>query len=404
MSSSLDGLRVLDLSRVLAGPVCTQVLGDLGADIIKIEKPGAGDDTRQWGPPYLKDKDGNDTTESAYYLSCNRNKRSVSIDISRPEGQDLLRQLAARSDVLIENFKVGGLEKYGLGYEQLRRHAPRLVYCAISGFGQTGPLASEPGYDFIAQAMSGLMASTGEPGGQPMKAGVALSDVMTGLYGAIGILAALRHRDSTGEGQMVDLSLLDVSVAGMTNIAQYYLTAGEPAPRMGNAHATIVPYQTFPTRDGHVVIAVGNNTQFSRLCGFIGRAEWSADPRFSTNRERVRHRAELCAMLSDIFRGETTAYWVDGLRGIDVPAGPVNTIEQVFADDQIGARGMRIAMPHPYAAGPVPLVGSPLKLSAAPVRYDRAPPVCGQHTGEVLREILGLSEDAIQALKDGAII
>ncbi len=404
MSGALSGIRILDLTRVLAGPLCTQILGDLGADIIKVEKPGAGDDTRAWGPPFLKGKDGQDTGESAYYLSANRNKRSASIDIATKDGQALIHALLEQSDVLIENFKVGSLEKYGLGYEDLRIKYPRLIYCSITGFGQTGPLSSEPGYDFIVQAMGGLMASTGPKDGEPTKAGVALSDVMTGLYAAIGILSALHHRDKTGAGQMVDLALLDVTLAGMTNLAQHYLTSGKIVPRMGNAHSTIVPYQAFATVDGHVVIAVGNDTQFKRLCTVLSKPEWASDPRFTTNSARVRHRADLAPLLAALIATRDTAYWVKAFQDADVPVGPVNTMDQVFAMDQIKAREMDITLPHPLSADPVHMVGSPLKLSATRVSYRTAPPYAGKDTDDVLKNVLGLDQKAIAALRDKGTI
>ena len=406
---SLDGIRVLDLSRVLAGPFCTQMLGDLGAEILKIEKPGNGDDTRSWGPPYLKDKDGNDTSESAYYLSCNRNKKSVAVDIKTPEGQELIKELIAQSDVVIENFKVGGLEKYGLGYEQLKDEFPSLIYCCISGFGQNGPLAPEPGYDFLAQAMAGLMACTGEKDGQPMKVGVALSDIMTGYNAAIGILAALRHRDQTGgkqsgEGQMVDVALTDCTLAAMTNLAQYYLTSGKLAPRQGNAHASIVPYRACEASDGHIIIAVGNDGQFRRFCDCIGKPEWADDPRFQTNRARVTHRETLEPMIDAVIAGQTIDAWVKIFYEADVPCGPVNTMDRVFAMEQIQARGMQIEMHHPYAAEPVSLVGSPIKMSATPARYDLPPPICGADTDMILKEMLDLDDQAIAELKKRNII
>jgi crotonobetainyl-CoA:carnitine CoA-transferase CaiB-like acyl-CoA transferase len=391
---ALTGIRVLDLSRILAGPLCTQILGDLGADVVKIEKPGEGDDTRKWGPPFLKDADGNDTSESAYYLSVNRNKRSLALDIATPEGQRLIHALLGKADVLIQNFKVGGLEKYGLGYEQLRERYPGLVYCAITGFGRNGPLAGEPGYDFLAQAMGGLMAATGTAEGEPMKAGVALSDVMTGLYAAIGILAALHRRGETGEGQLVDVSLLDSTVAGMVNLAQYYLTSGKIAPRLGNAHSTIVPYQVFATADGHVILAVGNDGQFRRFCAFIGRADWAADEKYATNPARVRNRAELVPMIEAVVKTQPTAYWVENMRDCDVPAGPVNTMDQVFAMEQVAARGMKVPLAHPLSPEPLHVVGSPLKLSATPVEYRSAPPVNGQHTEEILQDWLGIDAAA----------
>ncbi len=402
MTSSLAGLRVLDLTRVLAGPYCTQMLGDLGAEVIKVERPFSGDDTRQWGPPFLKDADGGETTESAYYLSVNRNKKSVAIDITTPEGQALIRNLIGQSDILIENFKVGGLDKYGLGYEQLREEFPSLIYCAISGYGQTGTLSNEPGYDFVAQGMSGLMACTGEPDGPPIKAGVALSDIITGLHAAIGILAALNHRRETGAGQMVDVSLLDCSLASLTNIAQYYLTSGQNAPRTGNAHSTIVPYQNFETADGHVIIAIGNDGQFGRFCDFIEQSEWSKDERFATNRARLRHRDSLVPMIADIIGAKPTEHWIEGLRAVSVPTGPINKMDEVFAEPQVQKREMQISMAHLY--GDIDLVGSPLKLSATPPSYDLAPPVCGQHTSEVLQDVLGVTEDTLGDLQNRKII
>lgn len=404
MNKALDDIRVLDLSRVLAGPFCTQMLGDMGAEIIKIEKPGAGDDTRSWGPPFLKDANGTDTSESAYYLSVGRNKKSVAIDIKTAEGQALIRDILKECDILIHNFKVGGLEKYGLGYDQLKADYPALIYCAISGFGQTGPLAPEPGYDFLAQGMAGLMACTGEPDGEPMKAGVALSDVMTGLNAATGILAALHSRSRTGRGQMVDVALTDCTLAALTNIAQYYLTSGKCAPRLGNAHSTIVPYQAFKARDGYIILAVGNDSQFRRFCAFAGKPEWSDDPRFATNTARLAHRDVLCPMIADLIAAQTCAYWIEELREVDVPCGPVNTMDQVFAMDQTQARAMEIHMDHPLAPEPVALVGSPLKFSDTPVSYEIAPPVTGQHTSAVLKALLDLSGEEIAALERRMVI
>ena len=401
MSGALSGLRVVDLSRVLAGPVCTQILGDLGAEIIKIERPGQGDDTRKWGPPFLKDANGNDTAESAYYLSANRNKRSVAVDITQAAGQAVIHRLLENADVLIENFKTGGLEKYGLGYEQLKDKYPRLVYCSITGFGQTGPLASEPGYDFLAQAMGGLMAITGVPDGEPMKAGVALSDVMTGLYAAIGILAALQSRHATGKGQMVDLALLDCTIASLTNIAQYFLTSGNLAPRLGNAHSTIVPYQAFQAKDGHVIIAVGNDTQFARMAKYIGHENWATDARFATNTARVKNRAVLVPMIEKALAKKTVADWVAGFQDVDVPVAPVNDMAQAFAMPQTQARDMQIGMQHDH--GPIALTGSPLKLSGTPVTYRHAPPPCGRDSVAVLKE-LGFSDLTIRDLKDKGII
>jgi crotonobetainyl-CoA:carnitine CoA-transferase CaiB-like acyl-CoA transferase len=404
MKKSLEGIRVLDLSRVLAGPLCTQILGDLGAEIIKIEKPGEGDDTRLWGPPFLKYQEGQDTTESAYYLSANRNKKSVAIDLKHPEGQALIHRLIAQSDILIENFKVGGLEKYGLGYAQLKTQYPSLIYCSITGFGQNGPLASEPGYDFLAQGMGGLMTATGTASGPPTKAGVAVSDVMTGLYAAIGILAALQHREKTGAGQMVDVALLDCTLSAMTNIAQYYLTSGQIAPRVGNAHSTIVPYQDFESVDGHIIIAVGNNGQFARLCQAIGKIEWAEDARFKTNQARLKNRDVLVPLLADILKTKTTADWLALMLDADVPAGPVNRMDEVFAMKQIQAREMQITLPHGLTGKDISLVGSPLKLSETPVSYALAPPVLGQHTDAVLKALLHLDADNLKALRDKGVI
>jgi len=404
MPSSLDGIRVLDLSRVLAGPVCTQILGDLGAEIIKIEKPGEGDDTRQWGPPFLKDKDGNDTQESAYYLSCNRNKKSVTVDISKPEGQKIIHALAAKSDILIHNFKVGGLDKYGLGFVAMHEKHPHLIYTAISGFGQDGPLASEPGYDLMAQAMGGLMGHTGAEGQDPTKAGVALVDVMTGLYAAIGTLAALHAREKTGKGQMVDLALLDVTLAAMTNIAQYYLTSGKAPKRFGNAHATIVPYQSFRAKDGHMVIAIGNDHQFRKFAAALGKPEWADDPRFAHNSARVANRDILVPMIAEVLAARSVDDWVALMREIDVPAAPVNSIDKVFAIDQIQSRGMEIEMPHPQSPSPIKLVGSPFHLSGTPVSYRLPPPVMGSHTAEVLTVLTGLSQAELADLQAKKVI
>jgi crotonobetainyl-CoA:carnitine CoA-transferase CaiB-like acyl-CoA transferase len=395
----LENIRVLDLSRVLAGPYCSQILGDMGAEILKIEKPGAGDDTRSWGPPYLKDKDGNDTTESAYYLSCNRNKKSVAIDIATKKGQDIIHQLIARSDILIENFKTGGLKKYGLDYDQIKEQYPSLIYCSISGFGRTGPLATEPGYDFLAQGMAGLMAHTGEPETAPMKVGVALSDIMTGLNACIGILAALHARTLTGKGQCVDVALTDCTLSAMTNIAQYYLTSGKTAPRVGNAHPSIVPYQVFETADTHIILAVGNDGQFAKFCTLARHPEWANDPRFIKNKDRVLHRQTLVAMIAEAMKKHSSEHWLNLCEEADVPAGPINTMDKVFAMEQIQARGMKIEMNHALSPTPIPLVGSPFKFSETPVSYERAPPFCGQDTDDVLKNLLGLDEATIAELK-----
>lgn len=403
MKGALSGLRVLDISRVLAGPFCTQILGDLGAEIIKIEQPGKGDDTRHWGPPFLKDKDGNDTSESAYYLSANRNKRSLAIDMAAPEGQKLIRDLAGQSDILIENFKTGGLAKYGLAYHDLKDDYPHLIYCSITGFGQTGPLAKEPGYDFLAQAMSGLMAITGEPDGKPIKVGVALSDIITGLYASIGILAAVQSRHDTGKGQYVDVALLDCTLASMTNIAQFYLTSGDLAARRGNAHATIVPYQAFETADGYIIVAVGNDRQFQRLAEALGQG-WAGDSRFQINENRVKHRDDLVPIIAGLLKQKSSAHWLALFEKYDVPAGPVNTMDQVFDMDQIKARDMKISMKHSSAPDEIDLVGSPLKLSETPVHYHSPPPVLGQHSDDILCGLLDMTDQDVQKLKEKGIV
>lgn len=389
MALALEGIRVLDLSRVLAGPTATQILGDLGADITKIERPESGDDTRAWGPPYLEGS----TQESAYYLSANRNKKSVCVDIATPQGQDIIHALLKQSDILVENFKVGSLAKYGLAYEQLKSRYPNLIYCSITGFGREGPLAHEPGYDFIAQAMGGMMSATGEPDREPVKAGVAVSDVMSGLYAVIGILAALQ----SGKGQHVDISLLNVTLAGMTNLAQYYLTSGTPAMRYGNAHSTIVPYQCFKAQDGYIVIAVGNDAQFRKFAQALGAADWSNDERFSTNSARVRHRAILVPLIEAALAQKTVGEWTNLFRHIDVPAGPVNTMDQAFAEEQVQAQQMQIDM------NGIALVGSPLKLSETPVSYRVPPPRLGQHTDDILAG-LGYTEAQIAAFRRDKII
>lgn len=402
--SALNGIRILDLSRVLAGPAATQILGDLGAEILKIEKPFDGDDTRKWGPPFLNDTDGNPTTESAYYLSVNRNKKSLAIDMATEDGQKLILGLLSRCDILIENFKTGGLAKYGLDYASLKDEFPGLIYCSITGFGQTGPLAGEPGYDLVAQAMGGLMATTGAPDGDPMKASVAVSDVITGLYATIGIFAALQARTKTGVGQHVDVALLDTMLATMTNLAQYYLTVGKVAPRQGNAHSTIVPYQAFSARDGWLVVAVGNDHQFQKFATYLGHPEWADDPRFQTNPARLHNRDQLVPLITAAFQSRTVGEVVTDLRDLNVPAGPVNSLDKTFAEPQVQARGMEIELDHIITTDPVHLVGSPLKLSASPVSYRIAPPVLGQHTHAVLRDLLGLSNETIKNLADRKII
>ncbi len=403
---ALEGVRVLDLSRVLAGPWAGQTLADLGAEVIKVERPGSGDDTRHWGPPYLVDRDGRPTDRSAYFLAANRNKRSVAIDMSRPEGQALVREMAGQCDVLLENFKVGGLARYGLDYPALSAAHPGLVYCSITGFGQQGPYRDRPGYDFMIQAMGGLMSVTGEadgrPGGGPQKAGVALADVLTGLYASVAVLAALRHRERTGEGQWIDLALLDVQVACMANQALNYLVSGDAPGRLGNAHPNIVPYQAFPSADGHLVVAVGNDAQFRRLCNLVGTPEWADDPRFATNAARVRHRDVLVPELAERLRTRTTDAWLAALEEAGIPCGPINPLDRVFADPQVAARGLRRDFDD--EAGPVPTVASPLRLSATPVTYRRAPPRLGEHTREVLQELLGLDAVRLDELAARGVI
>ncbi len=404
---ALDGLRVLDLSRVLAGPWAGQILGDLGAEVIKVERPGRGDDTRAWGPPYLNDGQGAPTSESAYYLSANRNKQSVTIDITRPEGQRLVKELVAESDVLLENFKVGGLKRYGLDYASLAAINPRLIYCSITGFGQDGPYAERPGYDFLIQGLGGLMSITGqpdgEPGGGPVKAGVALTDITTGLYAAIAVLAAVNHRHQTGQGQHIDMALLDVQVATLANQAMNFLTSGTAPGRMGNAHPNIVPYQTFPAADGDIILTIGNDGQFARFCEVAGRPEWASDERYATNAARVANRDTLIPALRQTTVMKTTAEWLRLLEEAGVPGGPVNTIEQVFQDPQVQHRGLRIDLSHPLTQS-VPLVGSPLRLSGSPVRYQAAPPLLGEHTAEVLTGLLGLDATQLAQLKADGVI
>ena len=407
LPKALGHIRVLDLSRVLAGPWCSQNLADLGADVIKIERPEAGDDTRAWGPPYAKDAEGRDTTEAAYYLSANRGKRSVTVDIASVEGQALLRELAKQSDVVLENFKVGHLKRYGLDYETLKAIKPDLVYCSVTGFGQDGPYAHRPGYDFLIQGMGGLMSITGErddlPGGGPQKAGVAITDLMTGMYATVAVLAALTHRDRTGEGQHIDMALLDVQVAMLANMGSNYLNSGKAPKRWGNAHANIVPYQTFACADGYMIVATGNDGQYQKFVEAGGQPELGADARFATNPLRVKHRDVLVPLLAAMVATRTRDDWIARLEAVGVPCGPINDLHDVFENPQVKARGVAIDMPHP-TAGSVKLVRSPMKLSATPTSLDRAPPLLGQHTDEVLREILGRSEEQIAALKAKGVV
>jgi len=407
MPGPLAHLTVLDLSRVLAGPWCTQLLADYGATVVKIERPGSGDDTRAWGPPYLRDAQGRDTSEAAYYIACNRGKRSVAVDFTRPEGQAIVRELARGSDVVVENFKVGGLGKYGLDHERLRRENPRLVYASITGFGQDGPYAERPGYDFIIQGMSGFMSVTGErddlPGGGPQKAGIAITDLMTGMYACTAILAALAHRDRTGEGQHIDACLFDSAVAMMNTLNMNYLVTGVAPGRAGNAHQSIVPYQVFACADGHVIIAVGNDAQFAKFCEAAGMPAWPQDARFATNAARVRNREVLVPLIADVVRTRTQHDWLAALEARGVPCGPINRLDQVFADPPIVARAMRRDLPHPLA-GSVPQVLAPLKLSATPLAFDDPPPLLGQHTAEVLGARLGYDAARLAALDAQGVI
>ncbi|QGZ63415.1 CaiB/BaiF CoA transferase family protein [Paraburkholderia acidisoli] len=407
MAGSLSHLRVLDLSRVLAGPWAAQTLGDLGAEIIKVEKPGSGDDTRTWAPPFVKDANGADTRESAYFMCTNRNKKSVAIDFTQAEGQALVRELAAQSDVLIENFKVGGLKQYGLDFAALHALNPRLVYCSVTGFGQTGPYAPRAGYDFLIQGMGGLMSITGrrddEAGAGPLKVGVALTDVMTGLYASTAILAALAHRDRTGVGQHIDMSLLDVQIACLANQSMNYLNTGEAPRRLGNAHPNVVPYQDFPTADGDMILAVGNDGQFARLCAALGQPELASDARYATNAARVANRETLIPRLRQLTVHRSTDAWVALLEAANVPCGPINDLARVFRNPQVVARGVRVEMTHPQV-GSIPLVASPMRLSASPVEYREPPPLLGEHTAAVLRDLLHLDDAALERLVSARVI
>lgn len=399
---ALSHIRVLDLTRVLAGPWCAQTLADFGADVIKVERPGAGDDTRHWGPPYLKDPDGADTAEAAYYLAANRNKRSVTVDIATPEGQQIVRELAAQSDVVLENYKVGQLKKYGLDYDSLRAVKPDLVYCSVTGFGQTGPYAHRAGYDFIIQGIGGFMSITGErdgePGGGPQKAGVAIADLATGLYSTIAVLAALAHRDRTGEGQYIDMALLDVQVALLANMNTNFLASGKPPVRWGNAHPNIVPYQTFQTRDGWIIVAVGNDGQFRKFVEAGGRPELADDERFATNPSRVRHRDTLVPILAEMVKARDKADWIGALEAAGVPCGPINDLDEVFDNEQVVARGMQVSLPHPCGAD-AKLVRNPIRMSATPPEARTAPPLLGAQTDDVLRDMLGYDDAKIARLR-----
>jgi formyl-CoA transferase len=407
MAGPLSHIRVLDLSRVLAGPWAAQNLADLGAEVIKIERPGTGDDTRGWGPPWLKDAAGKDTTESAYFLSVNRNKKSVTLDIAKPEGQRIARELALRSQVLIENYKVGNLQRYGLDYETLKKDNPGLIYCSVTGFGQDGPYAPRPGYDFIFQGMGGLMSITGErdgqPGAGPQKVGIAITDVLTGMYASVAILAAITHRERTGQGQYIDAALLDTIVAFNANQICSYFASGNVPFRYGNAHAQVVPYEVFATSDGHIILAVGNDSQFADFCQAAARPELAADARFKTNSQRIVHRAELIPVVAEIMRTRSKRDWIATLEAAGVPCGPINNMQEVFEDPQVQHRKLRVDMKHPLG-GIAPVVRSPLRLSETPVEYRLAPPTLGQHNEEVLKGLLGRSDADLQQLKAAGIV
>ena len=407
MAGPLSGLRVLDFSRILAGPWAAQTMADLGAEVIKIERPGTGDDTRQWGPPFIVAKDGSETPDAAYFHCANRGKKSITLDLASAKGQDIARSLARRSDILLENYKRGGLSRYGLGYEDLRAVNPGLVYCSITGFGQTGPYSDRAGYDFLIQAMGGLMSITGErddlPGGGPQKVGVAVTDVLTGLYTAIAALAAVRERGKTGQGKHIDMALFDVAVASTANQAMNYLATGEAPVRMGNAHPNVVPYQTFRTADRYVVVAVGNDSQFARFCEAGGRPDLAADERFKTNAGRIEHRDALIPAVSEMMLSRTQDEWIAALEAVGVPCGPINDLDQIFADPQAVARGLRMELPH-SEAGSVPGVANPIRYVGEPHDYPGGAPVLGEHTGEVLTGLLGMDEDEIGALRAEGIV
>ncbi len=404
MPGPLQGIRVFDMTRILAGPSCTQILGDLGADVIKIERSGAGDDTRYFAPPYIKDEAGEDTSESAYFCAANRNKRSITLDISKPEGQALAKKLIAESQVLVENFKTGGLAKYGLSYDDLKDEFPGLIYCSITGFGQTGPYAKRPGYDVLIQGMSGLMSLTGEPDGEPMKTAVPVADLMAGMYATVSINAALRHREVTGEGQHIDIGMLDVMVAFSTIMGMNYLATGENPTRLGNAHPNIVPYQAFETADGAIILAVGNDGQFQRFCDVAGRPDLAANERYATNGNRLANREELIPQLREIVKEKPMDFWLTELEANSVSCGPIYKMDQVFANEHVQARGMQIEMDQPVTGAKVPLMNSPIKMSGTPAEPRLAPPTVGEHTDTVLGDLLGMSADEIAALRDQGVI
>jgi formyl-CoA transferase len=407
--AALDGIKVLDLSRVLAGPWCTQILADLGADVVKIERPGVGDDTRTWGPPFIKDANGNDTDQASYFTACNRNKRSVTIDMATPDGQALLKQMAAQADIVVENFKTGGLKQYGLDHESLRAANPRLIYCSVTGFGHDGPYAERAGYDLMIQAMTGMMSITGRPddvpGGGPLRVGVALTDLFTGVYASTAILAALQVRDRTGEGQHIDMALLDVGMAILANQASAFLNTGKAPQRQGNSHPSLAPYQDFHTQDGSMLLAIGNNGQFARFCDAAGHAGWATDARFATNTLRVKHREVLIPMMEEVTRTRTTAAWVTLLEDKAVPCGPINDIAQAFDDAQVKSRGLAVTLPRHAGDGIASITGvaSPLRLTATPPVLRHAPPALGQHTQEVLAE-MGIDATRFETLRSAGVV
>ena len=405
LEAPLYNVRVLDLSRILAGPSCTQMLGDLGADVIKVERPEVGDDTRTWGPPYVQDTSATDTSESAYYLCANRNKRSIAIDITQGKGQDLIYSLLAHCDILVENFKVGGLKKYALDYDTLRVRFPNLIYCSITGFGQTGPYADRAGYDFMIQGLGGMMSVTGEDDGMPQKVGVAIADIAAGMYASTGILAALRHRDNGGGGQYIDMALLDAQVALLMNQASNYLTSGKEPSRHGNAHPNIVPYQTFASQDGFINLAIGNDAQFQRFCRAAGCDGLAEDRRFVTNPARVSHRETLVTLLEETIKKYSSQYWIDTLTAAGIPCGPINTLEQVFDNPQVRHRQMTVHMGHPLASqNGIKLVANPIKMSKTPPKYRHPPPILGQHSEQILAEILGFDQAQYDALRRAGVI
>ena len=405
MTGPLEGLKVLDLTRILAGPSCTQILGDLGAEVIKIERPGVGDDTRSFAPPFLPNSAGKDSSESAYFAGANRNKRSITLNLADPDGQALARRLLSDCDILTENFKTGTLTKYNLGYEQLKEDFPGLIYCSITGFGQTGPYALRPGYDALIQAMGGVMSLTGEPDGEPMKVGVSIADLMAGMYACVGILAAVRHKQSTGQGQAIDIGMLDTHVAWLANQGMNYLATGQNPERLGNNHPNILPYQVMPTADGYIVLSVGNDDTFERFCGVAGCKELLKDERFSTNVERVKNRNYTTPVLNEITRQNPSAWWLENLEKSKIGCGPINSLSEVFSDPHVLAREMLIEMKHPATGDEkAKMIASPLKLSETPVSYRLPPPLLGEHTEEVLIEKLGLSDAELADLKKRKIL